>query len=247
MWRITMSDPHVIGPASPYQELILNSNARILLGGGAIGASKTYIGLMRHLRWVGDSRYRGFVIRKNMSAITKSGGIFDEAEELYRKFDPGIKIKLKDAKIVFSNGAEVAFSHYENTQAGQNLYQGLQIDGIFVDEAAQFEEAWIWWLFSRLRGKADTPRSIWLSANPDPDSFLLKWVEPYIYPKGHLLAGRANPEVNGQIRYFIRRHGYMMWGDTPEQLKKQFGEKVRPVSLQVALGTIKKIVACLSN
>ena len=43
-----------IGPKSAFQEKYLNSNARIILAGGAAGSSKSYLGLMRHLRWADD-------------------------------------------------------------------------------------------------------------------------------------------------------------------------------------------------
>lgn len=118
----------IIGPCSPFQEKYLNSNATIIIAGGSAGSSKSYVGLLRHLRWVNDPLYRGFCIRKNSTAIMKSGGLFSEAVDLYRTFDPNIKPKLKDQKIVFSTGAEVSFSHYENSNAAQ-MYQGLQISG----------------------------------------------------------------------------------------------------------------------
>jgi len=113
----------VIGPASPFQEKYLNADEQMLFVGGAAGSSKSYIGLMRHLRFVEDPNYKAYCIRKNSSAIMSSGGLFDEAVELYRKYDPKIKIKLRDQKVIFSSGAEITFSHYENDQAA-NKYQG---------------------------------------------------------------------------------------------------------------------------
>jgi len=115
----------LIEPKSLFQERYLQSNAKILVVGGAAGSSKSYVGLMRHLRWVEDPYYRGFCIRKNSTAIMKEGGLFDEATALYREYSPNIKIKLKDQKIVFPSGASVSFSHYEDDKAA-NLYHGLQ-------------------------------------------------------------------------------------------------------------------------
>ncbi|MDF5713560.1 MAG: terminase family protein [Rhizonema sp. NSF051] len=118
-----MTDAVTIGPASPFQEKYLTSNAQIMLVGGAAGSSKSYVGLMRHLRFVDDPNYRAYCIRKNSSAIMASGGLFWEAVKLYTQFDPKIKVKLKDQKIVFSSGAEISFSHYENDTAAKK-YQG---------------------------------------------------------------------------------------------------------------------------
>lgn len=85
--------------------------------------AKSYIGLMRHLRWAEDPNYRAYCIRKNSSAIMSSGGLFWEAVELYQKVYPELKVRLKDQKLVFPSGAEVSFSHYENDTAA-NKYQG---------------------------------------------------------------------------------------------------------------------------
>lgn len=127
-----VEEADIVRPHSPFQEKYLVSNAKILVVGGAAGSSKSYIGLMRHLRWVEDPNYRGFCIRKNSTAIMKSGGLFQEAVKLYSKVYPNLKVKLKDQKICFPSGAEISFSHYENDNAG-NLYQGLQLSNVFYD------------------------------------------------------------------------------------------------------------------
>lgn len=236
----------LIEPKSLFQERYLQSNAKILVVGGAAGSSKSYVGLMRHLRWVEDPFYRGFCIRKNSTAIMKEGGLFDEAVSLYREYDPKIKIKLKDQKIVFTSGASVSFSHYEDDKAA-NLYQGLQLSNVFYDEATHASESHIWWLISRLRTKANLNPGIWLSCNPDPDSFLFDWVQWWLYPEGHEKYGLPDPEKNGITRYVLRVAGVMCWGDTPEELIVKYGnpnlpldhpKQVRPIPFQVLLGTI---------
>jgi predicted phage terminase large subunit-like protein len=240
-----MSEQQVIGPQSKFQEDYLQSNARILVAGGAAGSSKSHIGLMRHLRWMHDPLYRGFCIRKNSTAIMKSGGLFDAAVHLYSQVDD-IKIKMKDQKIVFSSGASVSFSHYENDKAGQ-LYHGLELSNVFYDECTHASESHIWWLVSRLRTKANLDPSIWLSANPDPDSFLFDWVKWWLYPEGHEKYGMPDPEKNGTVRWLIRKEGVIFWGDSREEMIVRYGnpnlpmdhpKQIKPLSFQVILGTI---------
>lgn len=235
-----------VGPRSEFAEKFLNSNARIIVAGGAAGSGKSYTGLMRHLRWANDPYYRGFCIRKNSTAIMKSGGLFDEAVDLYRKVHPKIQIKLKDQKIVFPSGANVSFSHYENDKA-QDLYHGLQLSNVFYDESSQASESHIWWLISRLRTKAKLDPSIWLTCNPDPDSFLADWVKWWLYPEGHENFGLPDPEKNGVIRWIVRIAGEMYWGDSKEELIIRHGKpnlpidhphQIKPLSIQVLLGTI---------
>lgn len=201
---------------------------------------------MRHLRYIHDKNYSGFCIRKNSTAIMKEGGLFSAAVDLYRKVDPNIKIKLKDQKIVFSSGATVSFSHYENDKAA-DLYHGLEMSGIFYDESSQASESHIWWLISRLRTKAKMSPSIWLSCNPDPSSFLRGWVNWWLYPEGHPQFGLPDPQKNGKIRYLLRKGGDLFWGDTALELIEKHGnprlaaddpKQVKPLAVQCMLGTI---------
>lgn len=249
-----MSD--IVRPQSPFQQQYLKSNAKIMVVGGAAGSSKSYVGLMRHLRWVHDPNYRGFCIRKNSTAIMKSGGLYEQAFRLYSKVFPGkIERKLKDQKLVFPSGASITFSHYENDSAA-DLYQGLELSSVFYDEGTHAEEHHMWWLFSRLRTEADMGRDengkklgacMWISCNPDPDSFLFDWVKWWLYPEGHENYGLPDPERNGVIRYLLRYNGELVWGDDEEELRRRYwrhdlpeddDNQPRPISFQVLLGTI---------
>jgi predicted phage terminase large subunit-like protein len=250
-----------VRPQSPFQEKYLKSNAKILIVGGAAGSSKSYVGLMRHLRWTNDPNYRGFCIRKNSTAIMKSGGLFEQAKRLYSKVYPPIngvpqiQTKLKDQKLVFPSGASISFSHYENDSAG-DLYQGLELSSVFYDEGTHADESHLWWLFSRLRTEADMgydengkklEACMWVSCNPDPDSFLYEWVKWWLYPEGHEKFGLPDPEKNGLTRYLLRVEGELVWGDTWEELyekhhKPEFPvdheEQIRPIPFQVLLGNL---------
>jgi len=247
----------IVQPQSLFQEKYLKSNAKILVVGGAAGSSKSYVGLMRHLRWVHDPNYRGFCIRKNSTAIMKAGGLYEQAFRLYSKVFPGkIERKLKDQKLVFPSGASISFSHYENDSA-ENLYQGLELSSVFYDEGTHAEEHHLWWLFSRLRTEADmgvdpvTGKKIeacmWVSCNPDPDSFLFDWVSWWLYPEGHPEHGLPDPEKNGITRYLLRYGGELVWGDSYDELYQKYKRhdlpddddlQPRPISFQVLLGTI---------
>jgi len=175
----------------------------------------------------------------------KSGGLFDAAVHLYSQVDD-IKIKLKDQRIVFGSGASVSFSHYENDSAGQ-LYHGLELSNVFYDECTHASESHLWWLISRLRTKANLSPSIWVSCNPDPDSFLFDWVKWWLYPEGHEKHGLPDPDKNGITRWILRRDGVINWGESLEEMVYRYGnpnlpmdhpKQVRPLSFQVLLGTI---------
>lgn len=237
-----------IGPRSAFQARYLNSDADIIIAGGAAGSSKSYVGLMRHLRWVDDPRYRGFCIRKNSTAIMKEGGLFDEAVHLYTEaYGKQLKIKLKDQKLVFPSGASVSFTHYENDAAG-NTFQGLQLSSAFYDEATHASEKHIWWLISRLRSQAKMKPNIWLTCNPEPDTWLRQYVDWWLYPEGHEKAGLSDPEKNGKPRFLLRINGELIWSDTYEEIFEKYKkrtlpddhpEQIKPKKVEVHLGTIR--------
>lgn len=90
-------------------------------------SSKSYVGLMRFLRYTNDPHMAGVIIRKNMKAITAVGGLWDEAQNLYKKVYPNLKTNITERKMVFPSGGTVAFQHYENAKARDN-FQGLNLD-----------------------------------------------------------------------------------------------------------------------
>lgn len=227
-----------IGPASKKHEIFLNSDAKLIVFGGAAGGGKSFNGLLRHLRFINDPNYVGYVIRKNSTAIMKEGGLFWEAADLYASIEPRVKIRMKDQKIVFPSGASVTFSHYENDTTGKELYRGLQISGIMYDESSQATADQIFWLLSRNRSKSKHNGGVWLTTNPDPDSYLFEWVKWYLFPEGHPLAGRPDPEKDGKIRWMLRRGNDIVWGDTKEELIEQFGPKALPISFQFISSSI---------
>lgn len=217
-----------------------------------MGGGKSYCGLLRHLRWVDDPQYRGFIIRKNQTTLKKSGGLFDEAKSLYRAFDPRVKINIKDMVFKFPSGAEVAMSHLE-TDDDAEKYRGLQLSAAMIDEATQISEDHTLVVLSRLRSKAKMVPNLFLTCNPSPDSFLRRWIDWWIIPKGEEHAGRSNPERDGKVRWFVRISGEMIWADSKEELLETYGNRdsegnilpdsdenqhCRPLSLQFISATI---------
>lgn len=237
----------IIGPASPYQVNFLNASADIIIAGGAVGSSKSYIGLMRHLRWKDDKFYRGFCFRKNSVTLMASGGLFEAAAQMYRQVDPGLKIKEKKQQLVFSSGATISFKHYEKDSDGEKI-RGLEISNGFYDEGTDASEEHIWMIISRLRAtRAKVNPSLWITCNPNPDVWLREWVDHWLYPEGHEKAGFPDPDKNGKIRWMLRVDGVKFWGDSKEELIERYGkpdlahdhpQQVKPLSVQVLLGTI---------
>lgn len=231
-----MSD-YSFQPASLKQSWFLSSDANIIIYGGAMGGGKSYCGLLRHLRWVDDPHYRGYVVRKQQTSIMSAGGLFDEAYGLYKAFDENVKPNKKAMTFTFPSGAVVAMGHCETNEDAEK-WRGRQVSACMIDEATQLLEDHVLVILSRLRSKAKMVPNLFLTCNPSPDSFVRRWVDWWLIPKGEENAGRADPKKDGRIRWFIRQNNEMIWADTRQELLDTYGSHVLPLSLQFISATI---------
>lgn len=223
-----MDNGVLFAPASRKQEMFINSQAFLTVFGGAAGSGKTFLSLMRFLYWVEDPNFVGYVFRKNATDLKNGGGAFREAVKMFTAYDSRVKYTKQPMCIYFPSGATINFTGLDG-EAGMNAIQGIQISAAMLDEATHFTEEEVMWIISRLRTTAKMKPCIWLTCNPSPDSFIRKWLEPYhLHPKGthingELVEGRPKLEADGVIRYYIRNGNNMVWGNTAEELIKEYG------------------------
>ena len=242
-------------PCSFKQQEFLKSDATVTVYGGSMGAAKTHGGLLRHLRWVRDQNYVGYVIRKNETVLRDGGGAFDAACKLYKIFDPKCRITLRPMQVIFSSGAKINFKGFADDRAKED-YRGKQLSGVMVDEGTQLTEDQIDMLISRLRTEAKMTANIWITCNPDPDSYLFEWVEWYLYPKGtvidgNLVEGRPDPKKNGKLRYMLRVNGKYVFESSKEELIEKyqhlFQEKILPKTFRFIGATVYDNPPLLKN
>lgn len=152
------------------------------------------------------------------------GGLVDTAFNIYMDLPPEWKpeYKKKDHLMVFPSGARVKYSHMEYEQDKIN-HQGLQYTFIGFDEGCQFEQTQIEYLMSRLRSESKYPSRMVISCNPDPDHYIRSMIAWYLDDEGFPI-----PERDGVIRWFIRRDGEYLWGDTKEELIDKYWDGVDP-------------------
>ena len=232
----------MFAPCSERQSEFLKSNCTITVYGGSVGSAKSYGGLLRMLRWVGDKDFVGVVVRKNEATLRSAGGLFLEAVEMYKKFEPRIKVTTKPMRVVFPSGAIIDFKGLQDDRDAEK-FRGLQLSAILVDEASQIPENHLMMLISRLRTKANMIPNISLTCNPDPDCVIAKWVDWYLYPKGHALEGRPDPSKNGTELWAIRINGNYVFSENKMQLledhKASFQHgAVEPISFKFIGATI---------
>lgn len=217
-------------PASKKQEMFIQSDAFLTVFGGAAGSGKTYLSLMRFLFWVHDPNFVGYVFRKNATDLKGGGGAFDEAIKMFTAYDKRVRFTKQPMRIYFPSGATIEFKGLDGA-AGMNAIQGLQISAAMLDEATHFSEEEVMWIISRLRTTADMKPCLWLTCNPDVNSFLCKWLEKfYLYPRntiidGQDVGGRPDPEKDGKTLYFLRDGNNMVWGDDQQKMIEEHKHK----------------------
>lgn len=207
----------------PSTFLVIRQNGKIFITGNS---GKTHYGLVRHLQYCHHPRYVGYVVRKTAAELKQSGGAFDLAQVLFKAFHPKVRFTRQPMVAYFPSGAKIQFIGLDETR-GKNKVQGIEIGGAMCDEATHFSEDEFWWLTTRLRSPTGITPNIWATCNPDPDSFLFKMVEWYLYPKGtyvngELVEGRPDPAKNGRIRWFIKSGDETFWGESEKELKEKY-------------------------
>lgn len=222
-----MQEKSLFEPASRKQEMFINSDSFLTVYGGAAGSGKSYMGLMRFLLYIDDPNFFGYVFRLNATDMKGGGGLFQTACRMFQSYDRRVKYTKQPMCITFPSGATINFTGIDG-DSGLDSIQGVEISAAMVDEAAQHDESTIFWIISRLRTKAKMVPNIWLTCNPDPDSFLRGWLEKYyLHPKGtmeegELIEGRPNLSKDGNVRWFLRIGDEVVWGDSKEELIKKY-------------------------
>lgn len=182
-------------PTSKRQELFLASNSFLTIFGGAASGGKSYTGLMRFLNYIHDPNFVGYVFRQIGADIRKEGGLFWTAVKMFQQYDPDVTYTTQPMVIKFPHpdpvkrkrkvkGATISFTGLDD-QDGMNAIQGINISAAMVDEATQIGEEEFWWLITRLRTEANMTPNLWLTCNPDDQSFVLRqFVHWWLYPRG---------------------------------------------------------------
>lgn len=185
----------VFKPTSKRQEMFLASNSFLTIFGGAASGGKSFLGLMRFLNYVEDPNFVGYVFRQTSTDIKKEGGLFWTAVKMFQDYDPAVTYTTQPMVIKFPHpdpikrkkkikGATISFTGLDD-QDGMNAIQGINISAAMVDEATQIGEEEFWWLLTRLRTEANMVPNIWLTCNPDDQSFILRqFVHWWLYPRG---------------------------------------------------------------
>lgn len=207
----------IIGPQPGPQTAFLSSRADIVFYGGSAGGGKTVAILLEVCRHLDKPGFGAVIFRRTCPEITNEGGLWDTSE----KFLPHAGMKPRQGDMEWTNGkATIKFAHMQH-EKNKHAWQGAAIPLICFDELTHFSEGMFFYMLSRNRLTHDIKVKPYIRAttNPDPDSWVAKFIDWWLDE-----AGFPIPERSGVIRYFIRDGNDVIWADRAEDLACKPGQ-----------------------
>ena len=198
------------------QEKMLATNVDILICGGSRGGSKSFSMLMQSLYDITASGFTALLLRKETKDLDS---LINDSYKLYSDF--GIYNKsINDMTWNFNNGGWLKFSYYGgNYQSFKDRFQGRQYSYVGIDEITQCEYKKFKYLTTVNRNASGLRSRFWGTCNPDPDSWVRKFIDWWIDDDGY-----AIPERCGVIRYCYMdgdSPDSIYWGSTREEVYAQ--------------------------
>lgn len=217
-----MGEPGLRPQQGP-QEAFLCTKADIAIYGGSAGGGKSFGLLLEPVRHMHNEEFKGVIFRRETPMITNPGGLWDESMKIYRAL--GASPHETRREWTFPSGMTLKFSHLQH-EGDKFNWQGSQIPFIGFDEITHFTETQFFYMISRARSTSGVPAYIRGTCNPDPDSWVAKFLEWWIdQDEKSPTFGLAIPERAGEIRWFIRINDEMIWADDVEELEFIYGEE----------------------
>ena len=222
--EISSQLPALLRPHSGPQQQFIDTDAQIAIYGGQAGGGKTWALLAEAARYINVPGYGAVIFRRTSPQITNEGGLWDESMAIYPQLG-GIPMHTLDWVFSTTSGppTNIGFRHLQY-ETDKLTWQGSQIAMLGFDELTHFTESQFFYLLSRNRSTCGVVPYVRATTNPiSADDPIGGWVN-------HLIAwwidqetGLAIPSRSGIVRYFIRRQGELIWGDTKEELIARYG------------------------
>lgn len=198
------------------QERMLAIDADVKIVGGNRGGSKTFSLLLEALRDIKNPKFKAIILRNGMKDLDD---LISSSYEVYKEFGYFNK-SINDKTWNFNNDGYLKMSYYAgNMEDFETRFRGRQFSYIGIDEVTQIPYKKFKFLLTNNRNAAGIRNRIWGTCNPDPDSWVRKFIDWWIGDDGFPI-----PERDGVIRYCFMDGDSVeniYWGDSPEEVYEQ--------------------------
>lgn len=166
--------------------------------------SKSFSALMETLKDIRNPDFHGLILRKEKNDLDS---LISDSYKVYSQFGTYNKSQ-NDMTWNFQNGGWLKFSYYTGAyQDFKDRFQGRQYSYIAIDEGTQVEYKKFKYLLTNNRNAAHIRNRFWITCNPDPESWVRKFIDWWVDEDGYII-----PERDCKIRFCF------MDGDTPDQI-----------------------------
>lgn len=205
-----------------------------LAGEGYTVTHNTTALMLETTRFLHIPNFYVVVFRNTYKQIMQADGLWDRASYIYPLL--GGKPERQHLRWRFPSGARVEFSYLES-KSDALKYKGSAFAVIMFDQVEEISEEAFFYMVSRNRSMSGINGYIRAGCNPDPDSWLARFIEWWIDQE----SGFPIEERSGKLRWFVRVGDEIIWFDNREDAL-QLARQTNPSLPEDVITTIPRSV-----
>lgn len=186
--------------------------------------SKSFSLLMESLKDIKNPYYSATILRNEKDDLLD---LINTSYQLYTQFGTYNK-SVNDMTWNFEKGGKLKFSYYADSfEDFKKRFQGKQYSFIGIDEITHSTYEKFKYLITCNRNAYGIRNRFYGTCNPDPDSWVRKFIDWWIGEDGLPIESR-----DGVIRYCFMDGDTpdgVYWGDTPEEVYEQCKQIIEPL------------------
>jgi len=186
--------------------------------------SKSFSLLMESLKDIRNSHFNAILLRNERDDLQD---LVNTSYQLYSPFGTYNR-SINDMTWNYNNGGKLKFSYYSGGYEDfETRFRGRQYSYIGIDEITQIAYKKFKFLVTCNRNAYGIRNRFYGTCNPDPDSWVRKFIDWWIDEEGLPI-----PERDGVVRYCFMdgdTPDQIYWGSTPEDVYEQCKDIIDPL------------------